>query len=84
MIVRNLKLSKSPAPTDLIEIQASTNVWIDHNEFSADQDHNKDCKCASTASVFATPPACSVMTWPDLSVDYLFSLRRMHGRQPRV
>ncbi|KIO24466.1 hypothetical protein M407DRAFT_76962, partial [Tulasnella calospora MUT 4182] len=42
VIFRNLKLSKSPAPTDLIEIQASTNVWVDHNEFFSDLDHDKD------------------------------------------
>ncbi|KAG9032411.1 hypothetical protein FS837_002743 [Tulasnella sp. UAMH 9824] len=42
VIFRNLKLSKSPAPTDLIEIQASTNVWVDHNEFFSDLDHGKD------------------------------------------
>ncbi|KAG8926460.1 hypothetical protein FRC01_008824 [Tulasnella sp. 417] len=42
VIFRNLKLYKSPAPTDLIEIQASTNVWVDHNEFYSDLDHDKD------------------------------------------
>ncbi|KAG8994248.1 hypothetical protein FRB90_000496 [Tulasnella sp. 427] len=42
VIFRNLKLYKSPAPTDLIEIQASTNVWVDHNEFYSDLDHGKD------------------------------------------
>ncbi|CAE6532639.1 unnamed protein product [Rhizoctonia solani] len=42
VIIRNLLLSKSPAPTDLIQIQASTNVWVDHNTFSSDLDHDKD------------------------------------------
>ncbi|CAE6473656.1 unnamed protein product [Rhizoctonia solani] len=42
VIIRNLRLSKSPAPTDLIQIQASTNVWVDHNTFSSDLDHDKD------------------------------------------
>ncbi|KAG8924636.1 hypothetical protein FRC00_004898 [Tulasnella sp. 408] len=42
VIFRNLKLYKSPAPTDLIEIQASTNVWVDHNEFYSDLDNGKD------------------------------------------
>ncbi|KAG8916612.1 hypothetical protein FRC01_002958, partial [Tulasnella sp. 417] len=42
VIFRNLKLYKSEAPTDLIEIQASTNVWVDHNEFYSDLDHDKD------------------------------------------
>ncbi|KAL7414620.1 pectin lyase-like protein [Mrakia frigida] len=42
VIIRNLRLSKSVAPTDLIQIQYSTNVWIDHNEFSSDLTHDKD------------------------------------------
>lgn len=29
VILRNLQLSKSPAPTDLIELQTSTNIWVD-------------------------------------------------------
>lgn len=42
VIFRNLRLSKSPAPTDLIELQTSTNIWVDHNTFSSDLDHDKD------------------------------------------
>ncbi|KIO24878.1 polysaccharide lyase family 1 protein, partial [Tulasnella calospora MUT 4182] len=42
VIIRNLKLYKSKAPTDLIEIQASTNVWVDHNEFYSDMNSGKD------------------------------------------
>lgn len=42
IIFRNLKLYKSPAPTDLIEVQYGNNVWIDHNEFYSDLDHDKD------------------------------------------
>ncbi|KAK7007994.1 polysaccharide lyase family 1 protein [Favolaschia claudopus] len=42
VIFRNLQLSKSPAPTDLIELQTSTNIWVDHNTFTSDLDHGKD------------------------------------------
>ncbi|KAJ7171364.1 pectin lyase-like protein [Mycena filopes] len=42
VIFRNLQLSKSPAPTDLIELQTATNVWVDHNTFTSDLDHDKD------------------------------------------
>ncbi|CAE6429318.1 unnamed protein product [Rhizoctonia solani] len=42
VIIRNLRLSKSPAPTDLIGLQGATNVWVDHNTFSSDLDHDKD------------------------------------------
>ncbi|EIN04238.1 pectin lyase-like protein [Punctularia strigosozonata HHB-11173 SS5] len=42
VIFRNLKLSKSPHPTDLIELQTSTNIWVDHNTFTSDLDHDKD------------------------------------------
>ncbi|KAL0632833.1 hypothetical protein Q9L58_008261 [Maublancomyces gigas] len=42
VIVRGLKIQKVIAPTDAIAIQKSTFVWIDHNELSADQDHDKD------------------------------------------
>ncbi|KAF8599523.1 pectin lyase-like protein [Ceratobasidium sp. AG-I] len=42
VIIRNLRLSKSPKPTDLIELQNATNVWVDHNTFSSDLAHNKD------------------------------------------
>ncbi|KAF9005695.1 pectin lyase-like protein [Hymenopellis radicata] len=39
LIFRNLQLSKSPAPTDLIELQTSTNIWVD---FTSDLTHDKD------------------------------------------
>ncbi|KZV61704.1 polysaccharide lyase family 1 protein [Peniophora sp. CONT] len=42
VIFRNLQLSKSPHPTDLIELQTSTNIWVDHNTFTSDLDHDKD------------------------------------------
>jgi pectate lyase len=42
VIIQNLKIFKSLAPTDLIQIQASTHVWIDHNELYSDTDHDKD------------------------------------------
>jgi pectate lyase len=42
VVVRNLNISKPLAPADGIEVQASTKVWIDHNSFSADRDHDKD------------------------------------------
>jgi len=42
VILRNLQLSKSPAPTDLIELQTSTNIWVDHNTFTSDLTHDKD------------------------------------------
>lgn len=42
VVVRNLNISKPLKPADGIEVQASTRVWIDHNSFSADRDHDKD------------------------------------------
>jgi pectate lyase len=42
VVVRNLNISKPVAPADGITVQASTKVWIDHNSFSADRDHDKD------------------------------------------
>lgn len=42
VIFRNLKLSSSPAPTDLIAIQLATNIWVDHNEFYSDLTSGKD------------------------------------------
>ncbi|WP_093777887.1 polysaccharide lyase family 1 protein [Streptomyces sp. yr375] len=42
VVVRNLNISKPLKPADGIEVQASTKVWIDHNSFSADRDHDKD------------------------------------------
>ncbi|MFJ6128002.1 polysaccharide lyase family 1 protein [Streptomyces griseoviridis] len=42
VVVRNLNISKPVAPSDGITVQESTKVWIDHNSFSADRDHDKD------------------------------------------
>ncbi|RPB14148.1 pectate lyase a [Morchella conica CCBAS932] len=42
VIIRNLKIQKCLAPIDGIGIQLSTNVWVDHVDLSADQDHSKD------------------------------------------
>ncbi|WRZ88763.1 polysaccharide lyase family 1 protein [Streptomyces sp. NBC_01007] len=42
VVVRNLNISKPVAPADGITVQASTKVWIDHNAFSSDRDHDKD------------------------------------------
>jgi pectate lyase len=35
VIVRNLKLYRAPEGKDLIDIDASTKIWIDHNDFSS-------------------------------------------------
>jgi pectate lyase len=42
IVIRNLNISKPLAPADGITVQNSTKVWIDHNSFFADRDHNKD------------------------------------------
>ncbi|MEV6078068.1 polysaccharide lyase family 1 protein [Streptomyces sp. NPDC052069] len=42
IVVRNLNISKPVAPADGITVQNSTKVWIDHNSFSADREHDKD------------------------------------------
>ncbi|MGW0337518.1 pectate lyase family protein [Streptomyces sp. NPDC003011] len=42
VVIRNLNISKPLAPSDGVTVQASTKVWIDHNSFSADRDHDKD------------------------------------------
>ncbi|KAL0632866.1 hypothetical protein Q9L58_008240 [Maublancomyces gigas] len=42
VIIRNLKIQKCLAPIDGIGIQLATNIWIDHVDLSADQDHDKD------------------------------------------
>ncbi|WP_406207270.1 MULTISPECIES: polysaccharide lyase family 1 protein [unclassified Streptomyces] len=42
VVVRNLNISKPVAPADGVTVQESTKVWIDHNSFSADRDHDKD------------------------------------------
>lgn len=35
VVVRNLKLYRAPEGKDLIDIDASTKIWIDHNDFSS-------------------------------------------------
>ncbi|MFD3375041.1 MULTISPECIES: polysaccharide lyase family 1 protein [unclassified Streptomyces] len=42
VVIRNLNISKPVAPSDGVTVQKSTKVWIDHNSFSADRDHDKD------------------------------------------
>jgi pectate lyase len=42
VIIRNLRISFAPAPVDLIQIQKSQRVWIDHNELFNDVSHGKD------------------------------------------
>ncbi|NGN67018.1 polysaccharide lyase family 1 protein [Streptomyces sp. A7024] len=42
VVIRNLNLSKPKAPADAVTVDSSTKVWIDHNSFSADRDHDKD------------------------------------------
>jgi pectate lyase len=42
VIIRNLAISKPRKPSDGVTVQESTRVWIDHNTFSADRDHDKD------------------------------------------
>lgn len=40
VIIRNVKISKVLASAgDAIGVQASYNVWVDHNELSSDRDH---------------------------------------------
>ncbi|MEJ3745137.1 family 16 glycoside hydrolase [Actinomycetes bacterium KLBMP 9797] len=42
VIIRNLKISFALAPVDLISVQYSDHVWIDHNELFNDTSHGKD------------------------------------------
>lgn len=42
VIIRGLRLSFPVDPLDCIEIQRSTNVWVDHNEMWSDMDHGRD------------------------------------------
>jgi pectate lyase len=42
VILRNLKISLARAPVDLIQIQKSDHVWVDHNELFNDTAHDKD------------------------------------------
>lgn len=35
VILRNLYLHNAPSKKDLVELQYSTNIWIDHNDFSS-------------------------------------------------
>jgi pectate lyase len=41
VILRNLVISKAVG-TDAITVQASTKVWVDHNDLSSDMSHDKD------------------------------------------
>lgn len=47
VIIRNLKIGKCQAPIDSIGVQGPTtkNVWIDHVDLYADQDHDKVWDC---------------------------------------
>jgi pectate lyase len=42
VVIRDLKVSFARAPVDLIAVQASQHVWIDHNELFNDTSHDKD------------------------------------------
>ena len=42
VIIAGLAFSKSLAPTDLVSIQKSTNVWVDHCSFANDLNSGKD------------------------------------------
>lgn len=42
VIIRGLRFCCAIAPDDGVTIDQSTNVWIDHNEFYSDMEHDKD------------------------------------------
>lgn len=42
VIIRGLRFCCAIAPDDGVKIDNSYNVWIDHNEFFSDMDHDKD------------------------------------------
>lgn len=42
IIIRGLRFCCAVYPDDGIKIEGSTNVWIDHNEFSGDFEHDRD------------------------------------------
>jgi len=43
VIIRNMKIAKVPAAFgDGVTIQLSTNVWVDHGDFSGDEKVGKD------------------------------------------
>ncbi|KAF9495953.1 pectate lyase [Pleurotus eryngii] len=42
VIIRNVKITKVPAPGDNIGIQSAHQVWVDHVDLSSDRDHDKD------------------------------------------
>lgn len=42
VIIRGLHFCCAIAPDDGVRIDNSTNVWVDHNEFYSDRDHDKD------------------------------------------
>lgn len=42
IIIRGLHFCCAIAPDDGVKIDGTTNVWVDHNEFYSDMDHDKD------------------------------------------
>lgn len=59
VIVRNLKLYRAPKGKDLIDIESSTKIWIDHNDFSSvgitgDKDYYDGLLDAKAGSDFIT------------------------------
>lgn len=42
VIIRGLRFCCAVAPDDGVTIDQSTNIWIDHNEFYSDMEHDKD------------------------------------------
>lgn len=60
VILRNLYLHQAPSKKDLVELQYSTNVWIDHNDFSSlgitgDKDTYDGLLDITHVSPFCTP-----------------------------
>lgn len=59
VVVRNLKLYRAPKGKDLIDIESTTNVWIDHNDLSSvgitgDKDYYDGLLDAKSGSDFIT------------------------------
>jgi len=42
VIIRGMRFCCATAPDDEVTIDGSTNIWIDHNEFFGDMEHDKD------------------------------------------
>lgn len=42
VIIRGLRFCCAVAPDDGVTVDQSTNIWIDHNEFYSDMEHDKD------------------------------------------